>query len=385
MSPLQLYYEEMVGLIYDSISASNIWTNFGRRLAGIIDATQVHIQALDLQQQAISYSSGGGVLSDAEAVVNEVAYLHYPVDADPRWASTLNTPPDQWYQCHHEITDEFVEKSDLFQQILLPINMRYVANKAIYWDEKIFVILCIYTSPQQKPLTKEKIEFVDKLVPHLKRAISLRRELYEYSQQNILGYALINKMAQPTMLLNLTGQIAHYNKAVDRLLEKTSLIGISNHELTIIEPYGDQLKDSLQSIERLYRYKQLDEQQDLQDGCIKVTAKDGENLYIFASLLSSELELKAFGMRPMVMLTFYHPNYTVMIDTQLLQAAFKLTPAECKAALTLLEGFSIKEISQKNKISVDTVKKQIQSIYTKTDTHKQSDLVKLLLNFPKKN
>jgi DNA-binding CsgD family transcriptional regulator len=83
------------------------------------------------------------------------------------------------------------------------------------------------------------------------------------------------------------------------------------------------------------------------------------------------------------MLTLFHPEHSISVDIQLLSSVFKFTPAECKVALSLLDGFSTKEIAQKNKVRADTVKKQIQSIYRKTSTHKQSELVKILLNFPK--
>ena len=120
-----------------------------------------------------------------------------------------------------------------------------------------------------------------------------------------------------------------------------------------------------------------------QDRAIKIQSDHGETLYIFASLLATEQELKAFGIRPLVMLTLFHPEHSASIDIQLLSSIFKLTPAECKIVLHLLDGLSTKEISEKNHVRPDTIKKQIQSIFKKTATHKQSELVKIILNFPK--
>lgn len=100
-------------------------------------------------------------------------------------------------------------------------------------------------------------------------------------------------------------------------------------------------------------------------------------------LLVSEQEIKAFGIRPQVMLTFYVPKQEMSIDTHLLNVAFGLTSAESKVALQLLEGYLPKEIAVKNDVNYDTIRKQIQSIFRKTSTNKQSELVKLLLNMPR--
>lgn len=123
--------------------------------------------------------------------------------------------------------------------------------------------------------------------------------------------------------------------------------------------------------------------QKFEDSCIKITSIDGETIYIFSTFLVSENEMKMFGIRPLVMLTLYDPSHTETLDLNFLCATFHLTPAESKLALMLVDGFLLKEISQKNNVNVDTVRKQLQSIYKKTGTNRQSDLVKLLINMPK--
>lgn len=377
-------YDELVDMIYAATGSANMWCNFGRRLSEVLDTMQVHIQAFDHQTKAFSYSSGGGVPSDAEMVVNEVAYLHYPVDQDSRLAILLNMPADQWVECHHFINEDYVQQSDLYQQILLPLGLRYVASKHLFADEKLCVFICIYSSYGQQPLGREKLEFVDRLIPHLRRVITLSRSLYEYSQQSIVGYGLINRMPQPVMLLNLSGKVMHRNHALDKLLTQTSLLGVSGDELQLDQSYNELLAESLREVERLHRLNQLNTQHGFRDGCIKISRPGSDEvLYMFASLLTSDLEVKTFGMRPMVMLTVYHPDFSAKVDSQLLQAAFQLTPAECRVALALLDGFVAKEIAQKHKVSEDTIRKQMQSIYSKTDTNKQADLVRLLLNFPR--
>lgn len=64
----------------------------------------------------------------------------------------------------------------------------------------------------------------------------------------------------------------------------------------------------------------------------------------------------------------------------LLNSAFGLTPAEAGVVQALVECCSIKEIAEQRGRSVDTVRAQIKSIQSKTETHSQVELVRLALS-----
>ena len=66
-------------------------------------------------------------------------------------------------------------------------------------------------------------------------------------------------------------------------------------------------------------------------------------------------------------------------NASLLSQAFGLTSAEAKLAATLADGTSLKEAAQELTISRETARSQLKTVFTKTDTHRQSQLVALLL------
>jgi DNA-binding CsgD family transcriptional regulator len=61
-----------------------------------------------------------------------------------------------------------------------------------------------------------------------------------------------------------------------------------------------------------------------------------------------------------------------------LQKVFGLTPTETRIAIELVKGRKLREIAARADVSVGTVRKQLASIYTKTDTHRQAELTLLL-------
>lgn len=359
------------------------WKKFGSKLNTILDSTLIHILALDFKKQAFSFSYTVGVASQDELANIEVQYLRYPIEDDPRWPVFLDTKREGWYQCHHTVTDKFVDHSALYQELLLPTNIRYTSAKELILDESLCVLLAVHTSPMRDVLTRDELDFLDKLMVHLKRIVLIQRNIFEYSSKAIMGYALIDKLSQPIILLNLSGEVLHLNKAAKNILDQNNNIVIRKNNIFIPEPYCSQLYDRLLEVEVMIKKGINTSEQIFNEGNIKIVNQNGGLFYLFCTLLISDQELKAFGIRPTVMMTIYDPTSMNTIDAQLLYVAFRLTPAEAKVALLLLEGYLPKEIAQKHKINLDTVRKQLQSIYKKTSTNRQADLVKLLLNLPR--
>ena len=383
MKDYDKYYDELVDLIYQIPLNSNGWQPFVKRVNTILDSSSVHVLAVDLEKGVFSFSNCAGKLNEEELTLNELKYLHHPVNEDLRLVGVFDPNRKGWYQCHHNITEEMIRSSALYQDILLPIDMRYSAINDFLLDEKLCVLMGINTSSDRGILEQEALDFLDRLFVHLRRVVLLQRKLYEFSANAIVGFELVNKLTQPIILLNLSGHIVHSNQAAKKICLNSNLIKIQNDKLFLHEPFQSQLQQNLSEFEIFFKQQRILGNHNFEDGCITLKSNQGEVLYVFSTLLVSENEMKMFGIRPMVMLTLYHPQYTPSIDYQFLHMAFNLTSTESKVVTLLLDGFVLKEIAKKNNVNEDTVRKQLQSIFKKTSTNRQSDLIKLLLNMPK--
>jgi DNA-binding CsgD family transcriptional regulator len=67
------------------------------------------------------------------------------------------------------------------------------------------------------------------------------------------------------------------------------------------------------------------------------------------------------------------------LDPAMLQTLFSLTAAESALAQAVLGGDSLEQVAAELGVSPNTVKTQLKSIYVKTDTHRQAQLVRLLM------
>jgi DNA-binding CsgD family transcriptional regulator len=68
-----------------------------------------------------------------------------------------------------------------------------------------------------------------------------------------------------------------------------------------------------------------------------------------------------------------------MSSAELLRRVYGLTNAEAAVALHIADGQGIKPIADELSLSTATVKTHLQRVFLKTGTHRQAELVRLLL------
>jgi DNA-binding CsgD family transcriptional regulator len=86
------------------------------------------------------------------------------------------------------------------------------------------------------------------------------------------------------------------------------------------------------------------------------------------------------GMEPPGVAVFVtDPDKKPPAGAPILRATFGLTRAEAELVLTLLEGASVQEAAARLGLATDTVRKRLKVVFQKTNTHRQSELMRLVL------
>lgn len=75
------------------------------------------------------------------------------------------------------------------------------------------------------------------------------------------------------------------------------------------------------------------------------------------------------------------PNYCSSHKWLQFNEQFNLTPAESRLCRTLAEGLTLNDYCEKWKVAVSTARSQLSSVFGKTSTRRQSDLLRLIFLF----
>ena len=102
---------------------------------------------------------------------------------------------------------------------------------------------------------------------------------------------------------------------------------------------------------------------------------------VMVSSLTS-IERSEAGVAPAAVVFVSDPeeNYNIAEETVL--HFFDLTPAEARLLVALANGSSLSEVSASHRVTVNTLKTQLNHIFRKTGTNRQSDLIKLVFSTP---
>lgn len=373
-------FQHFIDLVYAAAEHPQLWRRFYDQLQVAAGVRSIHMLSFDKGLGTLAYSDGANM-----PVEGELAYMHHYRLVDPRIPMMQDLQIGEWLHCPQALGDALVATHPLYQEFLLPYDRRYNSMCKLVDMPEATIIFSLLSGEAEGPLAPEARAFVDRLLPHLQRACRIGIRNFVYSTQALVGHMLVDKLRQPVILMSPGGEVMHTNQAAQELLAATRLVQVEGGRLRLPQAQMRELQQRCLELEQAAKASRgLDQQ--VVDGQFRslriADAHSEESVFAFYTLLSPQREMGSFGLRPVVMLLFYHPSSAPAIDASLLYAVFGLSPAECRIATLLAEGLSLKQIAHEQGTQHDTVRKQLRSIYQKTSTNRQPELIRLLLHLP---
>lgn len=105
----------------------------------------------------------------------------------------------------------------------------------------------------------------------------------------------------------------------------------------------------------------------------------GKRAYVIHVLPSHRRNADEPLRQPMAVVLIIDPEDEPEPAAALLRRLYHLTEAEAQVALHVMHGANLKQIADELSISWTTVRTHLQHVFDKTDTHRQAELVRLLL------
>ena len=368
----------LVDLIYSTIEAPQKWREVYVQLCAALGSKSVHMLAVHKATGRLSYSDGTNL-----PVEGELAYMHHYRRIDPRISIAAAAGEGGWTHFPEMLPAEVAHTHPVYQEFLVPYDRRYNSQCNLVDTPEATVIFSVLDGEAEGPLAAEARAFLDRLKPHLQRACRVGIQTFVHSSQALVGHLLVSRLRQPVVLMTADGDVLHSNDAAKELFRRTELVQVCEGRMVLPQRHLAAVLARCKELEESMKVANIGEAS-VHSSQFQTMRIEGPNeaVYAFYAMLSPQREMGAFGLRPVVMMLFYHPNAAPTIDASLLYATFGLSPAECRVAMQLTEGRTLKEIAARQGIQHDTVRKQLQSIYLKTSTNRQPELVKLLLHLP---
>lgn len=221
------------------------------------------------------------------------------------------------------------------------------------------------------------------LLPHLLRAAEIMQRLREAQAKRVGALAALEDIGCGVVILDERAVATFCNRSARRTFSQNDGLklrsrgpGASDARLLAAEAPAQKALE--RAIEECLRPDV--EPHDCSRG-VRISRPSKRPDYIVQiNALATRVDLRALGAPGAAIVFISDPDSELVVEEALLRRLYALTPAESRLAQLLVNGETLAGAAKRLGISETTAKTQLQNLFWKTGTHRQPELVKLLLS-----
>jgi DNA-binding CsgD family transcriptional regulator len=219
----------------------------------------------------------------------------------------------------------------------------------------------------------ERVKAMNGLVVHLQQALHTQNRLTELANNNGALAGALEAVRHGIVIVGPAGRVLNLNSAAENILRAED--GLS-HRHGCIAATGRSDHD----LRRALNCAQADGTTEIPTGQAFICERpSGKRPYVIHVLPLSRPTSDETSRGPAALMLVVDPELENESPTALLRRLHKLTATEAEVALRISRGLSVMQIADEMSVSYQTVRTHLQHIFDKTDTHRQGELVRLLL------
>jgi DNA-binding CsgD family transcriptional regulator len=215
------------------------------------------------------------------------------------------------------------------------------------------------------------------ILPHLLRAVLIGQVLHQHAAITSPIADTLDELKAAVVLLDAAGNITHTNESAQDLLYRKDFLRAENGRLIAADP---QLNHVLRGAVAAAVFG--DGATRSESIALPFIARDGERFVGHLLPLTSGRRRNAGKTyEASAVLFVVKASLDAPTAADIIRKVFKLTPAEARVLLAVIEVGNVSETARNLDIAESTVKTHLGRIFTKTDTKRQTELVKLVAAF----
>lgn len=367
---------EVIGRIYDSIDIEQGWMPVLSEIAQDFDAGGVHLFLRNIATgEALEDSYHGDHSDELKAEFQRL--LH----TDPAWPIGRQNP-GKIINCVDYYDDALFESTPAYNEVMKHIGCRYRLTSTLPIQANLVVGVAVTHPKTIGAFTNQHVARLDHLLPHMVRAVQLQRRLRRLERDAADVMAALDRLPVAALIVSESLEIVCMNRQADDLLGSSKSLRVRRRELVpALSSEASALRkgvgDAIALADGAFKSPHMPPQ------VVEISRPEKLPLSILAVPLRPRYRLRqSAGHGARVLLMVYDPEYRSRIDPSLIERLFELTPTEAVIAAQLADGRSIAEIARDRRCSASTVRSHLKSIFQKTGTNRQGELVQMLLTSP---
>lgn len=236
--------------------------------------------------------------------------------------------------------------------------------------------LSINGSDRRAPFGPDEIHLLQMLMPHVQRALQIHRRLIVAESTQLAASGALAFVGHGVMFVDATLRILDMNKEARRVLEcGDALLAQRGHLRAVHTRTTTELR------QRVGNASLASHGQGLGAGGMVVIKRPAPNrpLRLVVAPVVSEWPFDNGKTMPAAMLLTVDSERIPVPTASVIRDMLGLTNAEAGLVRALAMGLSVSRYATDSGIAIGTARTRLKTVFEKTDVHRQSDLVRLVI------
>jgi len=355
---LQNQYDQLVHAVYESVSHESGFNLFLLQLLKLKLCKTATLSIRDIESQQVI---GGWFADMADDTIKH--YIEHLAKQDPLAKRAVELEDIGFCSA---ITENQINMSDrLIQNWCKQADLADGACAVVYKDSQRIFLLTLGKSSELQHFSQQELAQFNRLIPHLRRAITLQQTM-TLTKSSLSLLNTLKELKQPLAVLTPNLEISFINKSAEDWVKNCPSISIMKRHFTFSE-----------AVTNASFYSHIALLNTFSDQDYEVSVID-ENKNELAKLCLTPV-VDSERDSHLILLTIHDWQQDQKLTLDNVRLTFDLTKSEAKVCLDICQGLSVEDIAETSNREISTIRSHLKSLYRKTGTNRQGELVSFIL------
>jgi len=373
----EAFDDSALGFYQASRGALN-WSDALLPLRDAVSARGIQLNGVDQLSGCVAFLHVAGDIAPEAASAACQRIFH---QLNPAAALALQSPPGSWIHGLDLLGPAAATQNSYGRDFLIAHGLHYCSTVRVLQDGSLSAFLIVYHGGGRTNFSAHALHICNRQVRYLADALGHGGIHPDNGRSGRFLAELLSRLQVPLVLLDGQCRIHFANSIALQLLSRSgSLLKIEPRLTCACKEDDDGLTHAVSNLS----IAPLGEARGPQArASVPVHSADGQRrLTVHLYPIGEPASLPVLGMKRIVMAVFHERDLRLDIDPVLITEHYGLTPAEARVAAALARGQSPEQICLDAGVTINTVRSQLRSIFEKTGTSRQTELVSALSSLP---
>ncbi len=258
----------------------------------------------------------------------------------------------------------------MLNEFLRPLGLEETLGGSLFAEDGRFALLGVVRGADRPAFSSAELEAMRQLLPHVRRALELRRAFERLGAQASALTATVDRLSAGVIVIGEGDAALHVNRAAREMAMRQDGFALDRRGI----PHA-----ASTDIDRRLEALRRDAAQGGSGGIVRLPRRGGGPPYaVLVAPLPAGTGFDGTSPRASVLVLVHDPDSAVPDAPDVVARAFGLPPATARLVAALANGEEPKDYAERSRITYDTVRHHLKIAFSRTGVRSQSRLLQLV-------